>query len=182
MKYIYGLLLSVVMAVSQYSVASTSTPDNAVSVNTKETLKQYYFDAARTGNIPMLNEFIQAGFDLNTQDSKGYTALTLAAYHGQKEMVERLIAAGADPCSQDHSGNTALMGAVFKGELKIAKILMKTTCSPNQQNRAGQTASMYAALFQRKEILDDLIKNGANTQIKDARGNNVDNLSHGEFK
>ncbi|WP_235985196.1 ankyrin repeat domain-containing protein [Acinetobacter baretiae] len=168
------------MSVPQYSLAST--PENTVPTDTQNTLRQYYFDAARNGNIPMLNEFIQAGFDLNTQDAKGHTALTLAAYHGHKAMVERLLNAGADPCSQDHSGNTALMGAIFKGELKIARLLMKTACSPNQQNVSGQTASMYAALFQRKEILDDLIKNGANTQIKDHRGNSVDNLSHGEFK
>lgn len=30
----------------------------------------------------MLEEFILAGYDLDTADAKGYTALILAAYHG----------------------------------------------------------------------------------------------------
>lgn len=180
MKYFYPLLFSILIISSQYSTAAPQT--TPIPTDVQNTLRQYYFDAARNGNIAMLNEFIHVGFDLNTQDAKGHTALTLAAYHGHQAMVERLIQAGANPCSQDQSGNTALMGAIFKGELKIAKLLMKTACSPNQQNNAGQTASMYAALFQRKEMLNDLIQHGANTQIKDHRGNSVNNLSQGEFK
>lgn len=178
MKYICGLLLGLTITFSQETIAST--PE--IPANTQETLQQYYFDAARDGNMAMLNEFIHAGFNLNTADAKGHTALILSAYHGHKAMVERLLEAGANPCQQDISGNTALMGAIFKGEFKIAKRLMHAGCSPNQQNNAGQTASMYAALFQRKEILNDLIQSGANTQLEDHRGNRVSNLSQGEFK
>ncbi|GAB3050809.1 ankyrin repeat domain-containing protein [Acinetobacter apis] len=188
MKIQYALFISL----SLIGMASTSFAANtakttpassaAQSEDIKKQLREYYFDAARTGNTKMLNEFIQAGYNLNSQDEKGYTALILAAYHGHKAMVDQLLKAGANACVQDKTGNTALMGAIFKGELKIAKTLMQTECSPDQKNNAGQTASMYAALFQRKEVLDSLVKQGANTQLKDARGNSVDNLSRGEFK
>src|SRR3546814_10603225 len=85
----------------------------------QEQLQTYYFDAARQGDGPMLETFIEAGYSLNTQDEKGYTALILAAYHGHGAAVERLLAAGADACIQDNRGNTALMGAIFKGQVQI---------------------------------------------------------------
>jgi ankyrin repeat protein len=49
----------------------------------KAQLQDYYFDAARRGDVPMLETFIESGYSLDTRDSKGYTALILAAYHGQ---------------------------------------------------------------------------------------------------
>lgn len=62
----------------------------------KAQLQDYYFDAARRGDVPMLETFIESGYSLDTRDSKGYTALILAAYHGQGAAVDRLLAAGAD--------------------------------------------------------------------------------------
>lgn len=186
MKFLYVFLTAALFAYSPLSLAdtpasfqtqtSTSSPKEI-----KSKLNQYYFDAARQGNTEMLQEFIQAGYNLNIQDEKGYTALILAAYHGHPEAVNQLLKAGANACVQDKTGNTALMGAIFKGELRIARTLMKAGCSPDQTNGSGQTASMYAALFQRKEILDALVKQGANTELKDKRGNSVDNLSQGNF-
>src|ERR1700759_5791001 len=73
----------------------------------KVQLQDYYFDAARRGDVPMLDTFIESGYSLDTRDSKGYTALILAAYHGQGPAVDRLLAAGADACAQDERGNTA---------------------------------------------------------------------------
>ncbi|XXF07188.1 ankyrin repeat domain-containing protein [Pseudomonas sp. D1-3] len=145
-------------------------------------LRDYYFQAAREGNVAMLDEFIAAGYDLDTADEKGYTALILAAYHGHRQAVERLLSAGADVCAQDRRGNTALMGAIFKGELRIAKRLLDADCSPDQRNDRGQTAAMYAALFQRKAMLDDLAEKGADLDARDAFGNSVRGLDNGEIR
>ena len=149
--------------------------------STQDTLKNYLFTAARSGDTAMLKEFIEAGFDLNTADSKGYTALILAAYNGHLPAVEQLLEAGADPCVQDKRGNTALLGAIFKGEVKIAKRLLDSDCSPDQRNYAGQTPAMYAALFQRAEILNALSEKGADMNAVDAKGNRVESLLKGEF-
>lgn len=148
----------------------------------QDQLRAYYFDAARAGDSEMLDEFIQAGYDLNTADGKGYTALILAAYHGHLPLVQRLLAAGADPCAQDLRGNTALMGAIFKGELAVAKLLLQTPCNPDQRNGAGQTAAMYAALFQREELLMALRERGADLQATDALGNSAQSLARGELR
>lgn len=52
--------------------AAWAAPDPA---QVEKQLKQFYFDAARRGDVPMLKEFAKAGYDLNTRDDKGYTSL-----------------------------------------------------------------------------------------------------------
>ena len=145
-------------------------------------LQNHYFDAARRGDVAMLDTFIASHYGLDTQDNKGYTALILAAYNGQGEAVEHLLKAGANACVQDHRGNTALMGAIFKGEFKIARRLMNTDCNPDQRNGAGQTAAMFAGLFKRVELLNDLSQKGADLNAKDAQGNTAAQLIKGEIR
>lgn len=179
---ILSVLLSLVPSLALAATpASIPAPGSTEAAQLQARLRDYFFDAARNGHRPMLAEFIGAGYDLNSRDDKGYTALILAAYHGQRAAVEQLLTAGADPCAQDKRGNTALMGAIFKGELAIARRLMQADCAPDQRNNAGQTAAMYAALFQRQEILDGLAAKGADLKLKDAQGNDVTRLRRGEF-
>ncbi|MGB3124373.1 MAG: ankyrin repeat domain-containing protein [Pseudomonas sp.] len=174
MRISIGLLMAMLAFVAQ---ADASDP-----VALKAQLQDYYFDAARRGDVDMLNTFIDSGYSLNTQDDKGYTALILAAYHGEGAYVERLLAAGADACVQDKRGNTALMGAIFKGELKIAQRLLSTPCNPDQRNGAGQTAAMYAGLFKRVELLDELKAKGADLNAEDPNGNSASRLASGEIR
>jgi ankyrin repeat protein len=166
---------------SSTSHATETTPQTN-QADIAQRLGDYLFNAARQGDQEVLNEFIQAGYDLDRQDKKGYTALILAAYNGHAEAVDQLLAAGADPCSEDKRGNTALMGAIFKGELRIARTLLKAQCSPDQRNNAGQTPAMYAALFQRSEILESLREKGADLEATDAMGNKVADLLEGNVK
>lgn len=171
--------LSMFLACVSLSVFGGPAEDPAAL---KIQLQNYYFDAARRGDVPMLETFIEAGYSLETRDSKGYTALILAAYHGQSAAVDRLLAAGADACAQDQRGNTALMGAIFKGEIQIAKTLLAADCSPDQRNGAGQTAAMYAGLFKRVELLDELKAKGADLYAEDPLGNSAVRLAKGEIR
>ncbi|WP_458128517.1 ankyrin repeat domain-containing protein [Pseudomonas sp. Z2-11] len=175
-----NVLLSVLVAWSVGVLAEQPVPADPAAV--REQLQDYYFDAARRGDVPMLDTFIKAGYSLDTRDEKGYTALILAAYHGHAPAVERLLAAGADACTQDKRGNTALMGAIFKGEVQIARRLLSTECSPDQRNGAGQTAAMYAGLFKRDELLDALKARGADLEARDPLGNSAADLAKGEIR
>lgn len=173
-------LLTALCAVATTAFADPP-PQSVEPAQLQAQLRQYFFDAAREGRQDMLAEFIDARYDLDTRDDKGYTALILAAYHGHRAAVEQLLAAGADPCAQDKRGNTALMGAIFKGELSISRRLMQADCAPDQRNNAGQTAAMYAALFQRKDVLDALAAKGADLEARDVQGNTAEKLRRGEF-
>ena len=154
-------LMAAMLLGSGHAFAASQAPAQAGDgEQVQSQLRDYFFQAARRGDNEMLAEFIQAGYDLNTADEKGYTALILAAYNGHAETVEQLIVGGADACAEDKRGNTALMGAIFKGELRIAKRLLATECDPDQRNNAGQTPAMYAALFQREALLEALRERG----------------------
>lgn len=167
-------------AVYAEPVIINSGPDEPAAV--KKILNDYYFDAARRGDVEILEIFMLSGYPLNTQNNKGYTALILAAYHGQLSAVERLLEAGADACTQDQRGNTALMGAIFKGEIQVAQHLLMADCNPDQRNGAGQTAAMYAGLFKRVELLDALAAKGADLHAEDMAGNSATRLAHGEIR
>lgn len=169
--------LIVITATCQAAQATQHTDPEV----TRQQLQGIFLDAARDGRSDALSAFIEAGYNLETRDARGYSALILAAYHGQEQAVEQLIAAGADPCGQDKRGNTAMMGAIFKGNLAIAKRLLGANRSHDQRNNSGQTAAMYAALFQRLDILDALASKGADLTLKDAAGNDVGQLSRGQF-
>ncbi|WP_033570533.1 ankyrin repeat domain-containing protein [Dickeya undicola] len=189
--FLYLLVLMLTTAQAQQPTAPVTPPASASNPPTdpalnehqvQSQLNQYLWDAARTGNDAVIREFISVGYNLNTRDEKGYTAVILAAYHGHYDTVSLLLDHGADPCQQDNRGNTALMGATFKGELKIARLLLAAKCSPNTRNNAGQTAAMYASLFQRAEILKALQEQGADMKATDAMGNSVQALGKGEVK
>jgi ankyrin repeat protein len=168
-------------AQTSQSMATSQKTNPAAPADLKQQIRSYFFDAARIGNVAMLEEIIASKYDLNTRDEKGYTALILAAYHGNEGAVKLLMSAGADPCAADDHGNTALMGAIFKGEIGIARQLLNAKCNPNQRNEAGQTAAMYAALFGRLEIMQGLKEQGADLQTEDSDGNSAEKLAHGEF-
>ena len=53
-------------------------------------------DAANSGDIEAVKEFLAAGVDVNAKDGNGWTPLIPAAANGRKEVVELLIASGAD--------------------------------------------------------------------------------------
>ena len=175
MRYLIFWMWSAMM------VTTTVMAEDIPAADTRQQLRALYFDAARAGSTDRLGAFIDANYDLDTRDDSGYTALILAAYHGQQAAVEQLLSAGANPCSQDKRGNTALMGAIFKGELSIAQRLLAADCAPDERNHSGQTAAMYAALFQRKDILDALAAKGADLDARDALGNNARSLQQGHF-
>ena len=179
---LFTALLSVACSFAAYAEPAAEAATAADPVAVKVQLEHYYFDAARRGDVEMLDTFIEAGYSLDTQDEKGYTALILAAYHGQGPAVERLLDAGANACAQDKRGNTALMGAIFKGEVQSARRLLATDCSPDQRNGAGQTAAMYAGLFKRVELLDALAAKGADLNAEDPLGNSATRLASGQIR
>ncbi|MFU9136397.1 ankyrin repeat domain-containing protein [Erwinia tasmaniensis] len=166
------LLLSVTA-----KAATTQTADRQVRAE----LNNYLWDAARRGDNTLIKTLVEAKYNLNAADEKGYTAIILAAYHGHDDTVKMLIDGGADPCQRDRRGNSALMGAIFKGELKVARRLIDAHCQPDMRNNAGQTAAMYASLFQRQSLLQALREKGADMHAVDAKGNSADSLASGRI-
>ncbi|MCF6338719.1 MAG: ankyrin repeat domain-containing protein [Gammaproteobacteria bacterium] len=122
----------------------------------EEELKAYFFAAARSNDVVVLKEFIEAGFPVDIVNNKGYTALMVATYHGHTEAFNYLVSQKANTCAADMRGNTVLMAAIFRGEFSLAKKLMSYECNPDHENNAGMTAAGFAKMFGREKVLNYL--------------------------
>ncbi|MCG9692594.1 ankyrin repeat domain-containing protein [Vibrio sp. Isolate22] len=113
------------------------------------------FDCARSGDLPGLVRIIseRPEMDLNEKNHRGYSALMLAVYYGEKDFCEALLRCGADVNSTDTKRNTPLMASAFKGQLEIFKLLVKFNASVTSENHAGMTAREWALVFKRAEIV-----------------------------
>lgn len=120
-------------------------------IKANQQLIDYFFAAAKTGEIEVLNTFLKAGFPVNQRNNQSYTALMMATYHGQKPAVKILLAHGADACLKDKRDHTAMMAAMVKAEWSIAKILYQEDCS--LAHKTGKTLEEFAAVFGQTEKL-----------------------------
>lgn len=152
MKHTIAILLLIIVALSMSvamgagsaqapaTVSQTDEPDTAQV----QLLVDYFFAAARTGDITVLEHFLDAGFPIDQRNSQTYTALMVAAYNGQEAATDFLLEHSANACLQDKRGNTAMMGAVIKAEFNIVKRLYAKECDANLTNNAGMTLTEFA--------------------------------------
>lgn len=108
----------------------------------KEFLPTFVVNAAKTGNLRMLQRFTNSNGDLNmkSKDSQ-LTALHLAAKHGQSEIAKHLLSRKADPNSRAlrHGECTSLHFAALGGHGALIKILLDFGADPNCSNLDGHT-------------------------------------------
>ena len=155
------LLFLVLITLSLTIQAFEKDTSTAISKDTGHSIVQqqyndllaYYFAAARTDDTEIIKKFVNAGVPIDSYNEKGYTALMIATYHGNKGSVTALLSLGANACLEDNRGNTALMAAIFRGEFSIAKTLVSLDCDNDHQNKAGQTAEQFAQTFGQQKIL-----------------------------
>ncbi|HML19243.1 MAG TPA: ankyrin repeat domain-containing protein [Candidatus Dependentiae bacterium] len=107
------------------------------------------FEASHTGKVEKIRELIATGINVNVQDEKGYTPLTLAIsserirYEDMHEIVRILLNAGANPNLPDNSGHTPLNEAVYRRLHTIVDLIIHI------QARVQMTALLGAAVHER---------------------------------
>ncbi|NNG43223.1 ankyrin repeat domain-containing protein [Pseudoalteromonas sp. NEC-BIFX-2020_002] len=158
------LIIATVLISFTNSVNAQNTTDTQITSTQVEhhnspqaqydSLLAYYFAAARTNDTDVIEQFVEAGIPINSYNIKGYTALMIATYHGNKNTVNTLLHLGANACLEDNRGNTALMAAIFRGEFSIAKTLVSLDCDNAHQNNAGQTAEQFAHTFGQQHVIE----------------------------
>lgn len=83
--------------------------------------------AAYTGSLECLRLLLEAGANVNTQDSEGVTALHWACAGGHTDCVQLLLASGAYPNSMEQSQQqlTPLDYAILEGHQDLAQLLIE---------------------------------------------------------
>jgi Ankyrin repeats (3 copies) len=75
-------------------------------------LDEGFFGSARMGHIEKLTEYIRQGFDVSSRDSKGNTAIIIAAGRGHVHVINTLLSFGANP-------EDATIGGLFDGKTSL---------------------------------------------------------------
>jgi ankyrin repeat protein len=124
------------------------------------------------------SEFKVFDVDVNVKNEKLYnrTALMVAADRGLEDIAHELLKHDRISVNeQDSEGNTALSLACSQGHLNIASALStKPGINLNiKEKQFGRTALLLAAELNHAEIVDDLLCNGAETDLEDMRGGNA---------
>ncbi len=116
---------------------------------------------AQQGNLENIQLLINVGVDLDEQDVDEWSALFFAAEGGHTEVVKALMAAGANTTVKDRRGNTALHWAAGEGHLETVTAMVEGGVEVDPENTSGYTPMLSAWQYQRQDVVDYLIANGA---------------------
>ena len=123
--------------------------------------------AAYYGELELAQRLIRAEADPDTSNDYGSSPLGEAATKGDLEMISLLLEAGADAESANPEGQTALMAVARTGNITAAKLLLDKGADVNAVEAwGGQSALHWAAARKHSEMVEVLIANGADIDIR----------------
>jgi ankyrin repeat protein len=139
------------------------------------------FTKARAGDIDAVKAFLEDGVDPSSRDSKGNTALIIAAGRGHAGVINLLLEAGASYEEATligiFEGKSALCWATSQGRVKAVVALLQAGADPNFVQQvgtfAGKTPLMWASSQGKNEVLRLLISAGAEVDFASASGSFV---------
>lgn len=138
-------------------------------------LDQALIAAAKANNVPLVQELIGRGGDVNTKDAIQDSAFLYAGAEGFNEVLRLTLDAGADVASTNRYGGTALIPASEHGHVETVRILIAAGVPVNHVNNLGWTAMQEAILLnnggpRQQEVVRLLLDVGADPDIRDREG------------
>ena len=168
-----------------------------------EELQQAIFVAAREDDTKAMEQYIDAGADIN-QVQEGVTVIDVASLRANMEMitllldsgaqfdaatfhyaikgsednvaiVQMFIDRGADVSGRDDSppGHSPLMYAAQHGYLEVGKLLLEHGADLEQVDDYNDTALNVAAFFGQLEFVEMLVERGAKLDVYGFGGRNA---------
>lgn len=124
--------------------------------------------------LPVFQYLESLGIKPATVNKNGENALHyLARRPSQQEIIQYFIARGASTTQADNEGNTPFMYAAAGNRDTATLALLLPGVNINQPNKQGLTALAMAVRSNSPEIVQYLVRKGANVQATDAAGNNL---------
>ncbi len=134
--------------------------------------------AALAGEIEVVGNALEQGYEVDLPDAERRTVLMYAAFNGQTEIAKKLIAAGADVNIQDQTGSTALMFAASGPFPETAKLLLESGAEINTiDSNEHFTALMWAAAEGQAETVKLLLTYGADVTLMDVDGDTAESFA-----
>ena len=130
--------------------------------------KPELWEAASLGAIKIVNEYLDAGIDVNSLDKHGRTPLHWAS---TEKVIRKLIAKGSNLNAKDDRDMTPLHCYIIENKrLEEAKILLDAGAKVNSTTSSGHTPLHYATSNNKLNFVNFLIQNGANINAKSNSG------------
>ncbi|CAB1459846.1 unnamed protein product [Pleuronectes platessa] len=147
----------------------------SVQSRAEEELLEKFLDAAARGHVPQVSSLLSHVPSLiNQTGSSGWTALMLAARHGQLPVVEELLSRGCDKFSVNSSSQTAYDVSRFWGHRHIS-ILLGGAEPGSLRVLPGSDLVPQENYFSR-ETLDRLSARRTDTEWMEARQRDEDSV------
>jgi len=127
-------------------------------------------DAAGSGDVEQLKQYIAKGANLNELDAGGYTALARAIESSQVEAAKVLIQGGANIDTKDPTSKTPLMMASLRGQAELVDALIAKKADVKAKDGYKGTALHAAVQMGYLDITEALVKAGADVNAEDANG------------
>lgn len=132
------------------------------------TLEDRYFDAARRGDLPMLEICIQKGVDPKLKDELGRSALAAAVRDARDlEMVEFLAARSVATDDADAVGRTPLHDAASNADPTMVTWLLKRDAKVDRKDMQGRMPLHNAVMAGSQEIVVLLLAANADPNARD---------------
>ena len=122
--------------------------------------QQKFFHAVENGSLEIVENMILHGFDVETRDAHGRTALLLATRENAVRIARVLMQAGADVNAKDNIDDSPFLYAGAEGRLEILQMTLKHGADLSSVNRYGGTALIPAAHHGHVETVRELLKTG----------------------
>lgn len=150
-------------------LAAGSIAVNAIDPDTRLTPLML---AARHGHDDVVMVLMKGpqGADLQLQNSRGDSALSLAAGAGKDDAVELLLLKKAQPDQANHGGRTPLAYAAAGGHLHTATLLLATGAQVNGSGKGGKPPLAIAAQRGDTALAALLLENKASLDLADRHG------------
>ena len=127
-------------------------------------------DAVGSQDPARLQEYVDAGVDIDAQDQRGATALHVAAAKGHTRWIVALLASDARVDVVDSAGATPLHRAIEAGRGAAVELLLSRGADVEHRNGDGAAALHLATLRSHAAIVHRLLKAGADIAAEDGNG------------
>jgi len=118
--------------------------------------------AVETGDRWATALFLEEGVNTEIANTRGWTPLMLASFHGHDEIIGLLLKHKANVHATDLLGNTALHWAAEAGKTTSAIMLIENHAAIDTANFSGATPLFQAVANRNLGVLLQLIDKGAN--------------------
>lgn len=129
-----------------------------------------FLDAAKSGQVEILDRLLTAGADVNQVNRYGDSALILAALNGHLLVVNWLLAKSAEVNKTNNNGETPLMLAARFGRFEVVDTLLKCSATIDLTRRDGSSALMLAAKNGHLDVIEILLAHNAAVDRVDSKG------------